>query len=220
MLKDHQQIRIVSIVFIGDFNPVIVQPYWLASKKLIKDKEAEDINVELIHNELNRFDLGWASIEITKKRFEIRTSKEPYFEPIKDLILSIFSLLPETPIESLGINHIFHFALPDKTRYYEFGNKLAPLSKWEGVLHEPRVLQFEITEQQRIDKLPGYLRVKVNPSDQKLQFGVSININDHYSLDQGETGRQGELIARLRDNWSNSFSRADEIIERLSDKIL
>ena len=220
MLKDHLQIRTASIVLIGDFNPVIVQPFWLASKKLIKDKEAEDINVELIHNELNRFDLGWASIEITKKRFEIRTSNEPYFEPIRDLLLSIFSILSETPIEVLGINHIFHFALPDKHRYYEFGNKLAPLNNWEGVLHDPRVLQFEITEQERMDKLPGYLRVKVNPSDQKLQFGVSININDHYSLDQGESGRKGELTNRLRDNWANSFKRADEIIEKLSDKIL
>lgn len=220
MLKDHLQIRIVSIVFIGDFNPVIVQPFWLASKKLIKDKEAEDVNIELIHNELNRFDLGWASIEITKKRFEIRTSKEPYFEAVKDLMQSIFSFLPETPMEVLGINHIFHFSLPDKERYYEFGNKLAPLNRWDGVLNEPRVLQFEITEQTRRDKLPGYLRVKVNPSDQKLLFGVSININDHYALEQGEKGRKGELVTRLKENWTNSFNRADEIINKLSDKLL
>jgi len=220
MLKDYLQVRIVSIVFIGDFNPIIVQPFWLASKKLIKEKEAVDINVELIHNELNRFDLGWANIEITKKRFEIRTSKEPYFETVKDLVLSIFSILSETPIEGLGINHIFHFALPNKVRYYEFGNKLAPLNKWEGVLHDPRVLQFEITEQVRRDKLPGYLRVKINPSDQNLQFGVSININDHYSLNQGENGRKGELVTRLRDNWTHSFNRADEIVDKLSDKLI
>ncbi|MCK9613513.1 MAG: hypothetical protein PHR81_11800 [Bacteroidales bacterium] len=219
MLKDYLQVNSLSIVFIGDFNPVIIQPFWLANKKLIKEQEAVDTDVELIHNELVKFDLGWASTEITKKRFEVRTAKEPYFEPLRDLVISIFTILPETPIEAMGINHIMHFALPDKDKFYEFGNKLAPLNNWEDVINNPRVLSFEVHEKERKDGLPGFVRIKVRPSDQNIQYGVSININDHYALSPGENGRNGEMMKCLKDNWANSYTRADEIIEKLWEKI-
>jgi hypothetical protein len=219
MLKDHLQVRSLSLVFIGDFNPVIVQPFWLSSKKLIKEQEAQDTKVELIHNELVKYDLGWATVEITKKRFELRTSKEPYFEPLKDLMISIFSILSETPLEAMGINHIMHFALPDEDKYYEFGNKLAPLNIWNGVINDPRVLLFEIYEEKRKDGLPGYVRIRVQPSDQKIQYGVSININDHYMLGANENGRKGEIVKCLKNNWNSSYKRADLIIEELEKKI-
>lgn len=219
MIKSLIQVRTLSLVFLGDFNPVIIQPFWLAEKKLIKEQEAVGINVELIHNELAKYELSWASLEITKKRFELRTSKEPYFDPLKDLLISIFSILNETPINALGINHIFHIGLPDKERYYEFGNKLAPLKIWDEILSNPRVLQLEVTEESRKDGLPGYLRVKINPSDQKIQYGVSININDHYSIQPGATGRKGELLTTLKENWVLSNNKAFEIVENLWDKI-
>jgi hypothetical protein len=219
MLKDYLQVRTLSLVFLGDFNPIIVQPYWLVSKKLIKEQEAKETEVELLHNELVKYDLGWASLEITKKRFELRTSKEPYFEPLKDLIISIFSILSETPINAVGINHIMHFALPDKERFYEFGNKLAPLNIWENMINDPRLLLFEILEQKRKDGRPGFVRIKVQPSDQNIQYGVSLNINDHYSIGIGEDGQKGEILKCLKDNWSYSFKRADEITEELWEKI-
>jgi hypothetical protein len=220
MFKNYLQVNTLSIVFLGDFNPIIVQPFWLASKKLIKEEEAVDTKVELIHNELVKYDLGWASVEFTKKRAEFRTSKEPYFEPLRDLIVSIFAILSETPIEAMGINHVMHYALPDKDLYYEFGNKLAPLSNWENIINNPRVLSLEIYEKDRKDGLPGFVRITIQPSDQKIQFGVAININDHYTLSKDETGRKGEIMNRLKANWINSQKRADEIAEELWKKIL
>jgi len=219
MLKDYLQVRTLSIVFIGDFNPVIIQPFWLAGKKLIKEQEAQDTTVELIHNELVKYDLGWVSVEITKKRFELRTSKEPYFEPLRDLMLSVFFILSETPIEAMGINHIMHFSLPDEEKLYEFGNKLAPLNIWEGFINNPRVLSFEMYEKERKDKLPGFVRIKVQPSDQAIRFGLQININDHYALSTNENGRKGEMVKRLKENWNNSYKRADEIVDELWKKI-
>jgi hypothetical protein len=220
MLKDYLQIKTLSIVFLGDFNPVIVQPFWLANKKLIKEQEAKDTIVELIHNEIVKYDIGWATLEITKKRFELRTSKEPYFEPLKDLMISIFSILTETPIDAMGINHILHFALPDKNKHYEFGNKLAPLNMWNDFMNDPRIFSFEIYEKERKDGLPGFVRIKVQPSDQNIQFGVSLNINDHYTLSSNENGRNGEMVKCLKDNWNSSLKRAEEIPESLWGKIL
>lgn len=217
MLKDKLQIYTLSIVFIGDFNPVIIQPFWLAHKKLIRDQEAEDAKDVLVHNELVKFDLGWAYLEITKNRFEIRTSKEPYFEVVKDLALSIFKVLKDTPIKVLGINHIKHFILTDE-ELYNFGDKLAPLSNWNEFLSDPKMLFLEIIEQKRKDGLKGHIRIKVHPSDQ-VGKGVVINLNDNFSLREDQNGRNGEIVNILQENWNNSQVLAEEISESIWKKI-
>lgn len=51
MLDKYLKIETLSVVFIGDFNPVIIQPFWLSQKTLIRDDEAENAKVEVIHNE-------------------------------------------------------------------------------------------------------------------------------------------------------------------------
>jgi len=106
MLNNYLQIHTASVVFVGEFNPVIIQPFWLANKKLIRDQEAQDAKVEIIHNEIVKFEIDWARFEITKDRFEIRTSQEPYFEPMRDLVISIFEILKETPISALVSNNL------------------------------------------------------------------------------------------------------------------
>jgi len=222
MIKDFLQIQTLSLVFLGEFNPVIIQPFWLSSKKLIREQEAQTAKIELIHNELVRYELDWVFVEISKNRFVLKTSKEPYFEPLKDLGLSIFEILKETPIKALGINHIFHYALTNEKTYYEFGNKLAPLSNWNSFLNDPRMLQLEILEEKRKDGLEGYYRVRIQPSDQKLntKYGLSININDHFSLKSGETGRNKELLNSLKNNWIASSKRAIEVTEELWKKLI
>lgn len=219
MLHDHLQIYTLSIVFLGEFNPVIIQPYWLAHKKLIREQEAQNATVDVIHNEIVKIELDWAKFEITKNRFEVRTSQEPYFEPLKDLIISIFEILRETPIISLGINHLKYFSLPSEESYYNFGNKLAPLSTWNEVLNDPRMLFLEILEQDRKDKINGKYRVRIQPSDIKMQNGILIQVNDHIDLNPGETGRNGEMVKSLGNNWRASMNRATEIIETVWKKI-
>jgi len=217
MLKDYLQIRVLSLVFLGDFNPVILQPYWLAEKKLIREQEAQDAKVDIIHNDLSRIDLGWMNFDIQRSRFELRTSQTPYFEPLRDLCVGIFEILKETPVKSLGINHVFYYALPKKEMYYDFGNVLAPLKNWDNFIHDPRLLQLEIHEETRIDGLNGYYRVKINPSEQKLStpYGISININDHFSLKDGDSGRRGEILEILKKRWKSSSARADSVTEEI-----
>jgi hypothetical protein len=216
-LIDSLQINTLSIVFAGEFNPVIIQPFWLAHKKLIREQEAENAKVDLIHHELVRIDFDWAFIEITKDRFEIRSSKEPYFEPVRDLALGIFNILKETPIRALGMNHIFHFALNDERRYYDFGDKLAPLKNWNTFMKDPKMLQLEIFEKTRPDGLNGHYRVRIQPSDQisPTNFGVAIYINNHFSVEAGQKGRNREMLSTLAENWSNSFTRASDICNNI-----
>jgi hypothetical protein len=164
MALEHQ-IYTLAIVLIGEFNPVIISPFWLSSKKLIREQEAQSAKVEIIHNEITKFELEWAKIEVTKERFEIRTSQEPFFDPIRDLAISIFEILKETPITALGINHLKYYAVESEDTYYNFGNNLAPLSVWTEVLNDPRLFFLEIVETKRKDGLHGTFRARVKPSD-------------------------------------------------------
>jgi hypothetical protein len=116
----------------------------LSSKKLIREIEAQKANIEVIPNEIVRFSLDWVDFEITRERFELKSSQEPYFEPIKDLAISIFNALNETPIKALGINHLKYFGLTNADAYYNFGNRLAPLNNWSGFLNQPKMLNLDI----------------------------------------------------------------------------
>jgi hypothetical protein len=44
-------------------------------------------------------------------------------------------------------------------------------------------------------------------------------MNDHYALNANENGRKGEMVKRLKENWNNSYKRADEIVDELWKKI-
>lgn len=218
MLSDFIQKTTLSIVILGDFNPVIIQPFWLVNKKLIRELEAVDSKVELIHNEFVKYTIGdWCSIEILKDRVSIITSKELYFLPLKDLISNIFSILIETPIRSFGINHTMHFQLSSKEQYYNFGNKLAPLSNWSNFLNDPRVLNVEIVEEKREDGLKGTYKVKISPSDIGSDNTILISTNDHFDL--GKETNANLFVKLINDNFDSSINRARSVVENIWDNI-
>jgi hypothetical protein len=58
MPSQNRKIYLLSIVFIGDFNPSIIQPFLLRAKNLIikeEEEEAENAVINVIHHELVRF---------------------------------------------------------------------------------------------------------------------------------------------------------------------
>lgn len=204
-MKQHK-IYDLSIVMVGEINPVIFQPSWLANKELIQETEGEKAKIDIIHNEISKFDLSWASIEVTRQRFVIRTSKEAFFETAKDLAYSIFALLKETPLKHIGINHIFHYELNDE-EYVKIGDKLAPFSNWNNILKDPRLIKIEMTENERNDSFQGHYRVRVTPSELIKNNGVSISINDHFNV-VTKLSRSKEAIKILSQAWENSLKRA------------
>jgi len=221
MLKNYLQIYNLSIVIIGDFNPVIIQPFWLAHKKLIREQEAQTANVEIIHQEVVRYSLDWLNVEITKDKFTLSSKQEPFFEPLKDLVISIFSILSETPLRAIGLNHLKYFSIPDKTRHYQFGNVLAPLSNFKDSFEDPRLLNLEIIEQPRKDIFNGSIRTRIYPSDLKLQlpFGVAIDVNDHYDIGSEKNSSANEMVNLLTNQWDFSLKKSEEIVENIWSKI-
>lgn len=218
MFEKLLEIETISLVFVGDFNPIIFQPFWLESKGLIRESEAENAKVEVIHNEIVKYELDdWAKIEITKNRCEFKSSKEPYFEPLKDLATSVFKILRETPVRALGINHIFDCKMPNEEKYIELGNMLTPLDIWAKDFDNPRLMNLEILEMKRRDGESGNRRVRINPSDQKIQYGVVVNVNNHFDLNA--EGAKINAVAQLEKVWRDSYDQSRDIAQNLFSQI-
>jgi hypothetical protein len=214
MFERYLEIETLSIVLIGDFNPIILQPFWLANKGLIRENEAENAKVEVIHEEVVKYSIDdWAYLEATKNRFEVKTSKKPYFEIIKDLTSSIFKILRETPIKSLGVNHIYDCKMPNEESYIKLGHKLTPLSFWDENFNDPRLNALELIETKRKDTEKGHRRLRVTPTGPELKFGVSVNVNNHFDL-KIEKGYIN-AFSQLEKYWENSFIDAEAIAKNL-----
>ncbi|HPN71453.1 MAG TPA: hypothetical protein PLZ32_18120, partial [Saprospiraceae bacterium] len=196
-------------------NPIIITPSWLALKNLIREEESTNANVDVIHNDLVQYDLDWVSLRITRKRCEFRTIKTPYFDTVKDLASSIFQILKETPIHSIGINHIFELRLPDEKIYYQFGNQLTNLEIWKDDLSDARLMNLEIIETSRKDSLQGRYRVRISSTGESSKYGVRIDINDHLDFE----GDSSSAVKFLLSNWENSFERSSKTVSNFIDKM-
>src|SRR5688572_25224037 len=92
----------LSIVVIGAFNPPIFHPQWLASEELVRPGDAEEARIELIHPEVTVFATDWFNCQVTRDRFSMATERESHYEPLRDLVASVFSLLRHTPTRTCG----------------------------------------------------------------------------------------------------------------------
>src|SRR5262245_12438798 len=104
----------LSIVLIGKFNPVIINPNWLAGKELINDLEAKEATESgnfITHPEVSQFGLSYFNVQVMQERYVITSMQEGFFDKICELTISIFSFLPETPIIQMGINTVYHYKL-------------------------------------------------------------------------------------------------------------
>ncbi len=205
----------LSVVLVGDFNPVILQPFWFSSKKLIGQDEAKGADIEVIHNELVRFSLNWISFDFTKKRLEFRTTQKPYYNPLKDLVESVIKII-DFKAEAIGINHIFDFSLRDADQYYKIGDVLSPLNIWKSEFNEPRLKEVGIIESCRKDGLEGMRRVTISPSsDKSIDFGICFNVNNHFNISKDKS----EMLSILVEKWDDSIKDAISIATLVLEKI-
>jgi len=124
-------------------------------------------------------------------------------------------------LSRLGINHLKYYALPNNDLYYNFGDKLVPLTNWNKIFSDPRMMFLEIVDLKRKDGLKGIFRVRVQPSDIKLStpFGVLLTFNDQFDLNTDQDGRHGELLQILGKQWKDSYTQSTEVAEIIWSKI-
>jgi hypothetical protein len=173
----------LNIVLRGPFSPTVFQPKWLKSIGLLRESEAEEAKVEVIHGNLTSFSTSWLAFQATEDYLNISTTQASMYEPLRDLGLSILRYFPASPMLALGINADFHYMVENRAAYDRVGNVLVPKERWEALYPRPGMVSLTV-RYPRPDDLKGHINVKVEPI---LQMGddsnmVLVNINDHYDL--------------------------------------
>lgn len=206
----------LSIVLRGDFNPKILQPAWFASQKLIREEEAEKVELRFIHHDICDFSLEWLQLQVVDDRFVASTTKPPYYELLRDLVLGTFRILRHTPLRLMGINRDMHFKMDSQETWHGIGHRLAPKELWKDILRDPGLRSLTM-EGVRPDNFKGYIRVKVEPSVKVKPFGVYFEVNDHFEVKEADAKLVGadEIMNLLQQCWKDSVSRSDKIIDYL-----
>jgi hypothetical protein len=210
------EIRGMSIVLLGDFNPKIFQPSWFGAHELIRPTEADEADVEIVHPEVAEFRLDWVRLQVTRERFAVDTSQDAFFEASRDLVLGTFELLRHTPLRAMGINTHEHRRMNSTAAWREFSRALAPHGPWQGLLTEPEMEDLTI-QGVRPDGYKGCVQVTVQPS-QRIADGIYLRVNDHYAvIEESAADPPGPSVAMqiLRENWQSSRERSFGILERL-----
>jgi len=210
------EIKELSIVLIGKMNPVIANPYWLAHKEFINELEAEQAATKANYintHEVTQFALSFCTFQILLEQFTATTAQEGHFNHVRDLVSNIFGSLQETPVIKMGINCTFHFRFRDLDSYNAFGDKLAPKEKlWNALSARPGLKNLEI-QLPRTDNYSGIINVNVGVSNRipVNEYGLRININDHYDFGslQTKTIGAGQVLQVLNENWEPTIQFAN-----------
>lgn len=199
-----------NIVIIGSFNPTIFNPDWFLRHGLISQVEMEGANVEIIHRDIAKFTLNWLEIEVLSNRFVARTNDQSYFLPLKDLVVSVFSILDQTPIKQMGMNRSFDLSLQDEKTWHKFGDTLAPKDIWSKLLPERVGLLSLKVKSPRADALEGNINVTVESSRADIKNGIHFALNSHVEI-------AGEVTIEdvLTKYWEETLNRSEQMCETI-----
>jgi hypothetical protein len=218
-MSNSPEIHGANIVLRGSFTPAIFQPSWLASQKLIGNKEAEAAKIEIIHPQATIFSAEWLQLRVLEDRFQASTYQEAFFEPLRDLVSGVFDILSHTPIKALGLNQDFHFRLSSESKWHSVGDRLAPKEDWKEILDKPGMRAL-VMHSLRPDSYKGSILVQVEPSLQITPYGLFVNINDHYLLGETEESEElpkaSKIPLTLSKAWSSSILRGETIAKKIA----
>jgi hypothetical protein len=130
----------VAVVGAGTFNPAIVDPFWLSGKGLIAENLADHATQQtspqqlVISPQLTVFVADWLSVQVTQEQAVFSTVDMGRESDLRDLVKSVFELLPDTPVDAIGINADTHFRTESEDAWHAFGDRFLPKDFWDHCL--------------------------------------------------------------------------------------
>lgn len=210
---NHTSSRLDTIVLLGSFNPLILDPHWLEKHGVITEHDVEharETRKWIVTRDLAAMEFRTFSLHVDHDRVQVAMTQEAETPlALADVVVNVFGLLEHTPVRAVGLNHTSHRPV-DETRSAAVFNRLAPADVVDGLLPEIRIETLTWIAE-RPDEYAGALRLTVEPSV-KLD-GLFFSLNDHFDLGDGGTGRSaGELVS---EEWQASLQRSEELFERV-----
>lgn len=196
-----------SIVVVGDLNPAIFHPSWLASHGLVSNSEAErtiqDERQLAVTRHVTAYQVGAFAIQVTDERFSARTIDPSYLLPLRDLVVGVFRVLEQTPVRQMGMNRHSHFKVDSEDAWHMLGDALAPKDRWRDLFQaEPRLgLRTLVIEGKAPNSDAKFVRIKVEPSARVTPWGIFFETNEHYE----SAGSAEAFVTVLADRWEGAM---------------
>jgi hypothetical protein len=227
----------LSIVGAGSFNPAIFHPRWFQDKGLLSEELVELLKEDdpegngtqvVVTNRITAFTADWVSVRVTDGNLILTTVEEARERDLRDLAAGIFDLLPETPVDAIGVNADAHYRTPNEASWHAVGDRFLPKDFWEPIFEgdawrrrdtgEAVGLRTMTVEGSWADE-SGYVRVEVAPS-QRLEHGVFVGMNAHYQLTrEGDRGTGFGASQVLGERWDEARGVEQSVIERLLEAV-
>jgi len=212
------QIRALTVVLLGDFNPTIFQPSWFAAEGLLTEEEAKIATINVVHPDVTSFELPWVRFTIERERFMAASLAQPYFERLAGSVCAAFDLLRHTPIHMFGINNEAHFRAVSIEKWHALGHKLAPKEFWQTYFDAPGMQNLTIRQIPRPDGLNGHVQITVEPSE-RIKPGVYIGVNDQFQEVDGKAMGARRAIELLREKWSATSDFSEKVFQDISQQV-
>jgi hypothetical protein len=212
------QIRGLTVVLIGEFNPTIFQPAWFASEGLLTEEEANAANVNVIHPDITAFELPWIRIQVERERFTALSLAQPYFERVAGAVCDTFSILKHTPVRLFGVNSEAHYRAASVEKWHALGHKLAPKEYWNKFFENPGMQNITIKQVPRADGLGGHVQIIVEPSV-RINPGVYIATNDEIIASDGSSLGATKAVELIREKWPSLLEFSESVFASISDEV-
>lgn len=217
----------INVVGVGAFNPAIFHPTWLAEKDLLPNtvaSAATEHDQFAFTRELSAFTADWLIVQVTLEQAIFATVEEGRELDLRDLARGVFDLLPETPIDAVGINSDAHFRVEDEAAWHAVGDQFLPKDFWQPMFEDDRWRRREdgatvglrtMTVEAHRDDVRGYVRMEVGPSVRVMPFGVYVGTNAHFQLSEEGSRGNGYVAARTVDeHWEDTRELERELLDR------
>jgi len=205
--------EVLSIVFIGDFNPAIYQPSWFAAKGLIREAEAESAQVSMIHPDYAGFSTDWFKLEVTRDKFTITTTSVAFKTRLRDLVISAFNILSQTPIRQMGINFDERLKFRSESDWHCFGHFLVPKTAWGKLLDKPGMRSVAI-EGKRNDDIPGLIVILANP-ELSAPYEATLRANNHFENPKTNQNGTPYFLQLIGDNYDRIMKESADLLGEL-----
>lgn len=214
----------VSVVLLGNFNPVIFKPEWFEKFEILSEEDVNKCEVKVIHPEITEFQNDWLKLQVTPNRFYAKSTEHPFIR-VHDFVVNTFkNYLSHTPVSTLGINRGVHFSAGTVDARDRVGKILAPREpwgEWGKLIDEGKeekhggMILLRMQIQKTDDREKGLINITVQPST-KIFAGIFADINDQYELaDKDESLGSDRIIGILEDRFDASIERSEKIIDQI-----
>lgn len=208
----------VSVVLLGNFNPLMYHPTWFAKNGIISDEDANNIisdkDAKLILSPgLTIFQTSNLQFNISPDRFTVESKKEPLIL-VKDAVLKSFEKLLSLTIKAMGVNYSSHIELESNHQKQLFADRLTPKNHWTTLLED------EVDGDDRLSGLTkltmkkvtdfGMINFNLEPSN-RLSIGVYTVCNHHFKMPEDSEFAE-DAMQLLEKNFDLAKEKTNSII--------